>query len=138
MTCFLTAAMNISVLLSLARQSLTFVKRCCRGCLCEVHPDLRVLYLRIVNVDARLLSLEIPDQGDGCRLAGISCIGLECKSKHSNFLSRTSQPCLRTTKTRSDLASDRVEEGINDFLSEPSFLVFIHINDLLPVRSNLG
>lgn len=36
------------------------------------------------------------------------------------------------------LASDGVEQGVNDSLREPALLVLVHLNDLAPVSSDLG
>jgi len=42
--------------------------------------------LRVVNVDERLLGLEVPDESDGGRFAGIPRVSLERKSEDSNTL----------------------------------------------------
>ena len=42
--------------------------------------------LRVVDVDEGLLSLEVPDEGDGGGLASIACVSLERETEDGNAL----------------------------------------------------
>lgn len=64
----------------------TLCKRLVRGGFLKVEPDLAVLYLRVVDVDECLLSLEVLDEGDSSRLPGITGVGFECESEYGNAL----------------------------------------------------
>lgn len=52
----------------------------------EVHPDLVLNDLRIVNVHECLLRLKVLDEGDGSRFTGVTSVGLESEAKDSNTL----------------------------------------------------
>ena len=49
-------------------------------------PNLRMLDLRIVNLDEGIFGLEIPDESDGGGFAGIACISLECEPEDRDAL----------------------------------------------------
>ena len=42
--------------------------------------------MRVVDVDQRLLGIEIPNESDGWRLASITSVSLECESEDGNAL----------------------------------------------------
>ena len=52
----------------------------------EVHPDLVLNDLRIVNVHECLLRLEVLDEGDSSRFTGVTSVGLESEAKDGNTL----------------------------------------------------
>jgi len=59
---------------------------CCEKSFGEIHPDLRVFDLRVIDIDLRPLLTEVSDESDSCRLACVAGIGLERKSQHRNAL----------------------------------------------------
>lgn len=87
----------------------------------EVHPDLVVLDLGVVDVDTCLLGEEVVGNGDGWGLAGVSSVLLEGPTEDGNLLT-----------------GDGVEEGVNDLAGEAVLLVLVHLNNGEPVLGNLG
>jgi hypothetical protein len=87
----------------------------------QVHEDLFVLNLGVVDSNTGMLLDEILDQSDSSSFTGITSVLLECKAEDSDFLVR-----------------DGVEQGRNDVANESLLLVFVHDNNLLPVSSNFG
>lgn len=54
----------------------------------EVHPDLRVVDLRVVYVHKSVLGQEVADESYGCRLARVTSVSLEREAQDSNSLER--------------------------------------------------
>lgn len=54
--------------------------------LLEVHPNLVVIDLRIVDVHECLLRLEVLDKGDSSRFAGVTSVRLESEAKDCDTL----------------------------------------------------
>jgi hypothetical protein len=87
----------------------------------QVHVNLLVVNLGVIDSNTSVLLDEVLDQSDGSSFTGITCVLLESKSKDSNFLVR-----------------DGVEQGGNDVANESLLLVLVHNNNLVPVSGNLG
>lgn len=66
----------------------------------QVHPDLLMNYLRVVDVYKGPLRQKVPDQRDRSRLARITSVGLEGETKDSDALGEIEVP--ESTRTSSD------------------------------------
>ena len=79
------------------------------------------------------------DEGDRSRLASVTSIGLEREPENRNALDE-SLISLRSHQihNRSHLAGNGIEKGVYDALGEAALLVIVHLNDLAPVRRDLG
>ena len=57
-----------------------------RARLLQIKPDLVLRHLRIIHIHERLLRLEVLDERDRCRFAGVTGVSLEGEAEHSNAL----------------------------------------------------
>lgn len=87
----------------------------------EIHVDLLMLDLGVIDSDTSVFLDKVLDQGDSSRLTGVTSILLESKTKHSNLF-----------------VGDGVEQGGDNLANETLLLVLVHDHDLLPVSSDLG
>lgn len=87
----------------------------------EVEPHLLLGDLGVVEGDAGLLGEEVVGDRDGGGLAGVTGVLLEGPSEDGDLL-----------------ASDGVEEGLDDLAREAVLLVLVHLDDGTPVFGDLG
>jgi hypothetical protein len=66
--------------------TLTLLQRVFRRDLLQIHPNLLVFDLWVIDDNIGVLIHEMFDQCDGGRLASVPGVGLECKAKNCNFL----------------------------------------------------
>ena len=102
-------------------------------------PDLSLLDLGVVDSDVSALRQEVTNESDGCRFTGVAGVCLESEAEDSNVLRGTVVNTLFDSgpKYETDLASDGVEESINNSLGESALLIFVHFHNLPPVCSDL-
>ena len=87
----------------------------------QVCPDLVLWNLGVVDSNVGSLASESFRQINSRTSSCITSILLESE-----------------TQQRNPLASDGVEQVLDDFLTEPSLLVIVHIRDRTPVSSYFG
>lgn len=97
---------------------LTGLKGCSRARFLKILPNLVNFNLRIIDRDISTFREEVPDEGDGCRLASIAGICLKCKAQDGNvlldnpdqLLSRRN--CYRKTQTLPVIVLKRVSTTV--------------------------